>query len=414
LIFYSAMIGGWAAFFGWMISEILLIQRSVHDGFWGFLVIVLTGALVGGCIAGGLTLLGGVASGSFSGQWLRFLPGFAGGAIGGALGSMLGNAIYSVLENPVVQLFGWTLMGLAIGAVEGIYDKSSKKLRNGLIGGGVGGILGGIIFILLGAGRTMGDRATGFVILGMCIGCFIGLAQVILKEAWLTVENGFRPGRQLVLSMPEIIMGTSEKAALPFIAFGAKGVEPIHLRIMRRDDGSYVLQDNNSRTGTFVNGRQVHGAVLLKNDDTIQLGVNVVRFREAHRHVSSGAPAPPPAAPPPAASPRVPTAAVTAAVPKAVVTPAAAPPARPKPPPTGAGPKPSPMAAGPAPTKAPPPGAAPRPPRPAAPAPAAPAAASPSAAAAVPAAKGCPICGRSGVAVPQSTKRRCASCGILY
>ena len=87
-------------------------------------------------------------------------------------------------------------------------------------------------------GSSMADRATGFVILGTCIGCFIGLAQVILKEAWLTVEAGVRPGRQLVLSSPEMLMGTSEKAALPFIAFGAKGVEPVHARIMRRDDGS--------------------------------------------------------------------------------------------------------------------------------------------------------------------------------
>ena len=32
--------------------------------------------------------------------------------------------------------------------------------------------------------------STGFVALGMCIGLLIGLAQVILKEAWLKVETG--------------------------------------------------------------------------------------------------------------------------------------------------------------------------------------------------------------------------------
>ncbi len=330
LIFYSAMIGGWAAFVGWLISETLLIRRSVPEGWWGFLVILLTGALVGGCIAGGLTLLGGVASGSFKGQLHRFLPGFLGGLIGGAVGSMLGNSIYLVINHWFVLLLGWTVMGLAIGAVEGIYDRSSKKLRNGLIGGGVGGLLGGILFSLLGA-SSMSDRATGFVILGMCIGCFIGLAQVMLKEAWLTVEAGFRPGRQLVLSMPEIIMGTSEKAALPFIAFGAKGVEPVHLRILRRDDGSYLIEDNKSRTGTFVNGQQVQGALVLRNEDVIQLGVNLVRFREAHRHQAAiavvAAPAPAPAAPSP--GPTVAVAAGPPPVPKAVA-PIAAQPAVPR------------------------------------------------------------------------------------
>lgn len=319
LIFYSAMIGGWAAFVGWMVSEIILFRRTVPEGVWGFLVIMLTCALVGGCVAGGLTLLSGVASGSLAGQWTRFVPGFLGGLLGGGVGGMLGNALTLVLRPWIFLLVGWILMGLAIGAVEGIYDKSSRKLRNGLIGGGVGGLLGGIVFTLLGA-SSMADRATGFVVLGLCIGFFIGLAQVVLKEAWLTVEDGFRPGRQLVLSMPETIMGTSEKAALPFIAFGAKGVEPIHVRIVRRDDGTYLLQDNNSRTGTFVNGQQVQGAVVLKNEDVIKLGVNVVRFRETHKHVVGDQPAPAAVEAPrptatPIANPPTPAIAVAAAPP---------------------------------------------------------------------------------------------------
>ena len=64
LVFYCAMIGGWAAFVGWLLSEMLLFRRSFPEGFWGFLVVMLAAALVGGCVAGGLTLLGGVASGS--------------------------------------------------------------------------------------------------------------------------------------------------------------------------------------------------------------------------------------------------------------------------------------------------------------------------------------------------------------
>ncbi len=256
------MIGGWAAFAGWLLSEAFLFRRSFPDGFWGFLVVLLAAALVGGCVAGGLTLLGGVASGSLKGQLHRFVPGFLCGLVGGAIGSTLGNAIFLVLPHWSFRLLGWCLMGLAIGASEGIYDKSPRKLRNGLVGGSLGGIMGGILFTLLG-GASMAERATGFVILGMCIGLFIGLAQVILKEAWLTVETGFRPGRQLMLGMAETIMGTSEKAALPFIAFGAKGVEPVHARILRQDDGSFVLQDNHSRTGTFVNGQPVRGEIVL-------------------------------------------------------------------------------------------------------------------------------------------------------
>ncbi|HWY86287.1 MAG TPA: FHA domain-containing protein [Gemmataceae bacterium] len=420
LIFYCAMIGGWAAFAGWFLSETLLFRRSFHEGFWGFMVILLAAGLVGGCIAGGLTLLGGLASGTLRGQAHRFLPGFLGGAIGGIAGSLPGNSLYLVFEFKLFQLIGWTMVGLAIGAVEGIYDKSPKKLRNGLIGGGIGGFLGGLLFILLGA-TSMAERAAGFVILGVCIGCFIGLAQVMLKEAWLTVEAGFRPGRQLVLSLPEIIMGTSEKASLPFIAFGAKGVEPIHVRIKRRQDGSYLLEDNHTRTGTFVNGAQVQGDVVLRNDDLIQLGVNVVRFREVLKHVPDGdenrragaAPATPVARP--AASP-IPAVVAVSLPPVRSAAPMAAPVARPNPPiPPRVAPRPGPSAAVSPVPKAPPPAPAnaPRPPaRPALPTPAVPN--SPIVAAAPSGVPGCPVCGRAGVVVPQSGKRRCVSCGILY
>jgi hypothetical protein len=413
LVFYSAMIGGWAAFLGWFFSELLLLQRSTDAG---ILVIFITTALVGAFIAGGLMLLGGVANGTFQGQWQRLLPGLAGGFVAGAVGGLVGNLIYLVFRSIVVRIIGWTIMGLAIGAVEGLYDRSPRKIRNGLIGGAVGGFLGGLFFDRVAGvvGGVMSSRAASFVILGICIGCFVGLAQVILKEAWLTVEAGFRPGRQLVLSMPEIVMGTSEKAALPFIAFGAQGVEPVHLRIVRREDGSYLLQDNHSRTGSFVNGQHVQGAVVLRNNDVIQLGVNLVRFREVHRHVANGdenrrtdrdgqRPCATPL-PPRAVSPSPPPAAqgVTAALPKAhPVLPTAQP-------------TPSPIVARPPAVKpASPSPAAARPP--ARPVPVTPAAPVPPAVAATPSAMvGCPICGRPGTAVPQSGKRRCVSCGINF
>jgi hypothetical protein len=403
-----------------------LLQRSSDAG---VLVIFITTALVGAFIAGGLTLLGGVASGAFQGQWHRLWPGLAGGFVAGAVGGLIGNLMYLVLPNIIVRIVGWTIMGLAIGAVEGLYDRSAKKIRNGLIGGAVGGFLGGLFFepvAGLVGGRdvqaVMSSRAAAFVILGLCIGCFVGLAQVILKEAWLTVEAGFRPGRQLLLSMPEIVMGTSERAALPFIAFGAKGVEPVHVRIMRRDDGSYILQDNHSRTGTFVNGQHVQGAVVLRNDDVIQLGVNLVRFREVHKHVASAEGKRTDKMRPAVATPLAAHAVAPGLPPVAkAAPPQASPPVKPKPSPVppGAAPRPSPVVAGPpmakaalAPAAPSPPRIVPTPPvRPAIPAPAAPA---PPAAANARAMTDCPICGRPGTAVPQSGKRRCASCGINF
>ena len=287
LIYYSAFVGGWAALVGWLISEILLLRRSENPG---TLSLLLSTGFVGGAIAGGLGILAGAANGQWKQNLYRLWLGLGGGFLGGALGGGIGNVIYAHYPFVVFRVFGWTLMGLAIGSVEGIYDLSVRKIRNGLIGGGIGGFLGGLLFNPIYAlfGGNMSSRATAFVILGMFIGLFIGLAQIILMEAWLTVVAGFRTGRQVILNLPVTILGTSEKAQLPFIAYGAKGVEPIHLRILRRAEGGFILQDNNSRSGTQLNGRRIGQPVLLRNGDLIQLGPNAVRYSESFKNVDDG------------------------------------------------------------------------------------------------------------------------------
>jgi hypothetical protein len=278
----------------------------------------------------------------------RLAFGCAGGLLGGVLGVMFGFCLFSGVNKVNASLnwtiidflgriVGWTLIGVGIGAGvgagEGIFDRSFKKFRNGLLGGVLGGFLGGLFFgILALAGGSITNRAFSFVLLGLAIGLFIGLAQVILKEAWLTVEAGFRPGRQMILGSDLVTMGTSEKSSLIFIAYGAKGVEPTHLKISKQGDGRFVLEDNQSRTGTMLNGTPIRGATLLNDGDAIQFGVNVVRFNERVKHCSAEK------LPPPVVAKDVPKAAAPVTA-KAVVAPtpavpaAKAAPAKPAPPP---------------------------------------------------------------------------------
>src|SRR5436305_671630 len=79
-----------------------------------------------------------------------------------------------------------------------------------LAGGAAGGLLGGALALRLRAAadvvfsdrdteRLLSPTALGFVALGACIGLLVGLAQVILREAWVRVEAGFRPGREMIL-----------------------------------------------------------------------------------------------------------------------------------------------------------------------------------------------------------------------
>jgi hypothetical protein len=388
LIFYSAMVGGWAAFVGWLLCEVLLLRRGAQVG---DLDMVLTAALVGSLVGGGLNFLAGAANGPVLRALPRLAIGFAVGLFVGAVGCLLGNLVYLILPRAleiVARALGWIVMGLGIGAVEGLTDLSLRKLRNGLIGGAVGGLLGGLFFTVVFwiIGNPMSSRAVALVVLGMCIGLSVGLAQVMLREAALTVEAGFRPGRQLLLSSAETFLGTSEKAQLCFIAYGAQGVEPLHLCILRQPDGSYWLRDNGSRSGTFVNEQPVRELVRLASGDVIRLGINKVRFNERFRAAGSR----PAAVPGPAAKPAVPVAqAIRAALP--VAAPVVAVQAQPV--------HAIPVAPSAAPAPAPRPAPSPAPDRPPAPAD-------------QPVRGTCPICGHTVVGLPGM--RRCGNCDSRF
>ncbi len=316
LIIWSCLIGGWAAFFGWLITEIPFHHWIDQDSRIAIVLSIVMATLVAIAIGGGVSLASGLTDPKLANLIKRLGLGFAGGLIGGLVASLLGACVFYLFERVALlgflsRLFGWTLTGVAVGVTVGIFDRDMKKIRNGVLGGAIGGFLAGLFFLpisyLLSA---MSSRAFAFVLLGLCVGLFIGLAQVILKEAWLTVEQGFRAGRQMILGQDQITMGTSEKASLIFIAYGAKGVEPIHLKISKQKDGGYLLEDNQSRSGTLLNGAAIGGPTPLKDGDAIQFGVNVVRFNERTKH-GDGTRLPPPVMVMPAPQP-IPTGAIPA------------------------------------------------------------------------------------------------------
>src|SRR5262249_55714004 len=113
-----------------------------------------------------------------------------------------------------------------------------------------------------------------------CIGLMIGIAQVIFKEAWVRVEAGFRPGREVLITKPEITIGRAESCDIGM--FGDPGIERLHARILCRA-GRYMLSDNNSSTGTFLNGQRVVQPAPLHSGDAIGMGKGVLIFREREK-----------------------------------------------------------------------------------------------------------------------------------
>jgi len=228
------------------------------------------------------------------------------GALGGLLGGLIGQALYGWKEYDVFLVLGWTITGFLIGVSLGLFDLLSSLIRHqdlgaarrkmfkGVLGGTLGGLIGGTLSLLLLSGwtqllRLLGGNlevekhlwspsAWGFVTLGACIGLLIGLAQVILKEAWLKVEAGFRKGREILLSKPEVTIGRAESCDVGL--FGDPQIARLHARICQ-EDNRYVLIDEGP--GTYVNGVLIHGSHLLRSGDVIRMGQSVLRFRERPR-----------------------------------------------------------------------------------------------------------------------------------
>ena len=231
----------------------------------------------------------------------RFLRAFICMAIG-LVGSMIGGAAGEVLAQNVLGRFvgvivGWVIVGVVIGASIGAYDllkamqagkgtgQAMRKIINGVIGGTLGGAIGGFLNAALNVEPLVAIKATlprfvlatGLVILGACIGLLIGLAQVILKDAWVRVEQGFKAGREMILSKPDTTVGRAE--GVDIALFGDQGCEKLHAHIVRKGD-RYVLVDQNTSGGTFLNGQRISGQAPLKSGDMIGVGKSLLRFEE--------------------------------------------------------------------------------------------------------------------------------------
>lgn len=293
LIYYSAIGGGWAAFVGWFLAECLFVRGN---GNIGTATVVMVGLIVGAAIGAGLNVVAGMANASVKNLIMRAPIGMIGGGIGGALGILAGQFIYT---HSWPRALGFMLLGLGVGIVEGVYERSPTKIRNGAIGGIVGGLVGGFLFdpisAALNSSSGIASRAVAFVILGLCVGAMIGIVQVILKEASLRVLDGYGVGREIILSDKATVIGRGDHLRLPFMGRSNADLEIEHFRIVRLASGAFAIEDNHSKLGVSVrseganNYENVQQPRELKDGDVIRFGANLVRFsqRKKKRHEAS-------------------------------------------------------------------------------------------------------------------------------
>jgi hypothetical protein len=301
-IYYCALCGGWSALAGWAVGRILSPDIGARVRQAG-----IRGLFLGLMVALGLGLVDALWNLTLR-RWgqvaMRVLVAVLVGAVGGLIGGMLGQWLLD--RNEFLFIFGWTLTGLLIGTSIGVYEILAglmrqenvtlprRKLIKCLVGGAVGGLLGGLLALFLRNAwhKAFGDKdpdwlwsptAWGFVALGMCIGLLVGLAQVILKEAWIKVEAGFRPGREMILSKEKTTIGRAEACDLGL--FGDPTIEKLHASIIQ-SGSRYFVEDAGTPGGTYLNDRPVGGRVGLNSGDLIRVGRSVLRFNERQKRSS--------------------------------------------------------------------------------------------------------------------------------
>jgi hypothetical protein len=274
LLFYAAA-GGLGGFAAWGAAEPFLGIRNVYGRD------LLFGALIGLFITAFLASIEAMSVG----QWRQAFRGIRSGGIigmaGGALGLLVAEFAFDILRGIVGRVFGWTVLGVAVGLGVGWATGSTARRRNGALGGIVGGALGGFFYQSLTATFPQAfGRAIAIIVLGALIGFFIGLVGELLKRGWLMVvrsqSRNAREGHEYPLAKQVTIIGRAEECDIGL--FGDKTVQSHHA-IIRQEGRNYFISPTGGGA-VMVNRQPIQGRLALKSGDRVEVGGTLFLFRE--------------------------------------------------------------------------------------------------------------------------------------
>jgi hypothetical protein len=268
-------------------STIALSDLTSSELFAGFMLFILIGAFVG-LLVGSVE---GIICRTFARAVRCGLFGLFAGAVGGLVSVILAGIVYEKLsglaQNPfdssgafILQMFrrglAWMIVGTGMGLGQGLALKSRRLLLNGFIGGLIGGLIGGILFdpislIFSDPASLSGaeiSRAVGAAIIGAAVGLMIGVTDMLTRSAWLRVVAGPLRGKEFSFYQSPIRLGSSPKNEI--YLFKDPKIAPVHANINKLRD-TFEIEDNNTETGTLVNGQRVKRKRLV-DGDKVQIG----------------------------------------------------------------------------------------------------------------------------------------------
>lgn len=187
----------------------------------------------------------------------------------------------------IARTAGWSLVGAAAGICPGVVARSPIRVRQGAIGGLLGGAAGGLLFDAIAAITQGGSisRAVGFTLIGLAVGALVGLIEEAGKQHWLTMLSGAREGRTIILAKAATTLGRNEMADVPL--FGDPSVQQAHA-VLLLNGNEATLQ---ALAPAVTVNDQPAAVARLSDGDIVAIGRHRLRF--SSRHTSSPIPVAP-------------------------------------------------------------------------------------------------------------------------
>jgi hypothetical protein len=307
-MYFNAVFGALGGLVGWMLfgalgerdpsnERVFLIFTQLEINLW------LGGAAIGGSIGYFVVSVEAIRDQSI----VRFVRLASYGVILSVIGGIIGMYGGDLINTAIIGLFGlvginldpqgtpylivgmvgrglgWSLLGVAIGASEGIAARSLGKFSYGALGGLLGGIIGGILYELFSFfARAEGGAASfwsamGLVILGACIGSLSALVQTVFQPANVKVMRGWQEGREYPLDKAASLLGRDEHADIAL--FRDMKVEKKHCYIKQISGKYYLVNNGAPPQHTLINETPVADQRELTDGDRIQLGNIILKFQ---------------------------------------------------------------------------------------------------------------------------------------
>ncbi len=269
-------IGLFAGIAVWPVLEVLLYYQGRFTSYLVFSTV--SGAAFGAIYGGFFGAIDGIVAGVGRRIALGVLLGTAIGFVGGAIGFTLGQLALTLLadtENIGVagaRAFGWAILGIALGASEGIRRRSFRRAAVGVFGGFLGGLLGGIAIhytpTLLPAAWT---RPVGLSLFGVLVSAMYGAFERGQIAGIVRILNGPRKGAEVVLNQRRISVGSASSCDVNLSEYS--NVVDRHAEI-RESNGELVLYPLGENNTVRRNDATVpkSGSEFLKFGDVLQFG----------------------------------------------------------------------------------------------------------------------------------------------